>query len=314
MALISIVIPVYNEQGNLHELLGRIFKMFEHYIVHEVEVLAVNDGSSDSSLSMLLALSNVHKELKVIDLSKNFGQQAALKAGYDYARGDAVISLDADLQNPPEMIPQMIEAWEKGYEVVVCKRKRGIQNSGFFKQVTSSFFYKVLDIMSDTDIDHNAPDFRLLDRMLVDTLSKMPEKDIFLRGVISWMGFKKIAIEYNHPKRLNGKSGYSTLKMFRLALSGLTSFSTKPLYLALYLGVTISFFSFIYMFYAVFKHYLGYTISGWSSLIIAISFLGGLQLFVLGIIGLYLGKLFMQSKQRPEYIIRKTSLSETSRT
>ena len=307
MALISIIIPAYNEQANIKELVERLYKVIININYH-FEIIIINDGSSDDSLSVLSDLSETYKQLHFIDFSRNFGQQNALRAGYDYAKGDAVICMDADLQNPPELIIQMIQNWENGFDVVLCKRKGGKQHGSFFKEHTSKFFYKILNFMSETHIDQDVPDFRLIDRKLVNIIKELPEKDLFLRGIISWMGFKKTVVEYEHKKRLNGDSGYSSLKMFRLALSGLTGFSVKPLHFAIYLGIIMSGLSLIYILYAIIRYYTGNTISGWLSIIITITFLGGLQLFVLGIIGLYIGKFFIQTKNRPEYIVNKTTL------
>lgn len=308
MALISIIIPAYNERENIKILVERLHGLMIN-LNYSFEIIVINDGSSDGSLEVLNELSEIYKQLHFIDFSRNFGQQIALRAGYDYANGDAVICMDADLQNPPELIIEMIQHWETGFEVVLCKRKGGKQQASLYKEHSSRFFYKILNLMSETSIEQNAPDFRLIDRKLVNIIKELPEKDLFLRGIISWMGFNTTILQYEHNKRLNGNSSYSSFKMFRLALSGLTGFSVKPLHFAIYMGVAISGLSLIYLLYAIVRHYTGNTISGWSSIIITITFLGGLQLFVLGVIGVYIGKSFIQSKNRPQYLINKTTFN-----
>ncbi|GAA4327651.1 glycosyltransferase family 2 protein [Mucilaginibacter gynuensis] len=306
MATISIIIPAFNEASNIGALLISLFKVLQP-IRHEFEVIIINDGSTDNTAAIVAELALSYGNLYLIDFSRNFGQQKALRAGYDHAKGDAVICIDADLQNPPELIADMIEKWENGYEVVLCKRRKGKQQAGYFKEITSRLFYKTLNLMAEGNIDADTPDFRLIDRKLVEIIKYLPEKDVFLRGLISWMGFNKIVLEYDHGKRLNGKTGYSPIKMLRLALTGITGFSAKPLHFAIYMGLGISILSLFYIPYILVRYFSGETISGWSSLIITITFMGGLQLFILGILGLYLGKLFMHAKNRPDYIIRENT-------
>jgi glycosyltransferase involved in cell wall biosynthesis len=308
MATISVIIPAYNEEKNLPFLVKRLLDVFLK-LSHVCEVIIINDGSTDNTESVLKDLCDLHQDLYYINLSRNFGQQNALRAGYNYATGDAVICMDADLQNPPEMIVELIDKWEKGFDVVLCKRRDAKQHGGFIKEITSKFFYKIINLIVEIPLESNSPDFRLIDRKLVDIIKDLPEKDIFLRGIISWMGFKKTVVEYNHSLRIHGSTSYSYSKMFNLAISGLTSFSVKPLYIAIYIGIFISCMSLLYIPYVFVKYYFGYTVSGWSSLIVTVSFIGGLQLLILGIIGLYIGKLFIQSKQRPEYIVRETNLN-----
>ncbi len=307
MKLITIIIPIFNEQDNIEKLALRIFESTSAS-TYQFEIIFINDGSTDQSIETITRLSDLDSRIKFIDFSRNFGQQSALRAGYDHARGDAVICMDADMQNPPELIPGMLERWEQGYDVVLCTRRGGQQSGGFFKTVTSRLFYRMMNYLSDLPMERNAPDFRLIDKKLVHIIQALPEREMFLRGIISWMGFKKTTIQYDHCARQAGSTSYNAFKMLRLAMSGITCFSVKPLHAAIYLGIGISLFSFFYIIYALIQHYLGNTISGWSSLIIAVSFLGGLQLFVLGIIGIYLGKLFLHAKSRPEYIVRDKSL------
>jgi len=303
---ISIIIPAYNEEPNLSVVTERLYSLFKNSL-YKLEVIFINDGSSDGSLDLLKELSRKYSGLYFIDFSRNFGQQNALRAGYDFATGDAVICMDADLQNPPEVVKDLVKKWEEGYEVVVCKRRDAVQNAGIFKENTSRWFYRIMSFLTNISIEPNSPDFRLVDRKLVNVIKDLTEKDIFFRGLISWMGFRKAVIEYDHSVRLHGDTKYSVKKMLKLASSGLTSFSVKPLHMAMYLGLFIWGLSLLYIPYALISYYQGNAISGWASLIVTVSFFGGLQLLILGVIGLYLGKLFMQSKQRPEYIVRETN-------
>ncbi|HXI01412.1 MAG TPA: glycosyltransferase family 2 protein [Sphingobacteriaceae bacterium] len=305
--LISIIIPAYNEEKNIPLLAEQLNSIFSE-IPYELELILINDGSTDNTLAVIHSLALQYPTLYFIDFSRNFGQQNALRAGYDYAHGDAVICMDADLQNPPEIVLDLIKKWEEGFEVVICKRKDGKQNAGILKEATSRWFYNLLSFLTDIKVEPNSPDFRLIDRKLVDIIKTLSEKDIFFRGMISWMGFKRTVVEYEHSARAYGDTKYSVIKMINLASSGLTSFSVKPLHLAMYLGLIISCLSLVYIPYALLSYYRGDAISGWASLIVTVAFFGGLQLMILGVIGLYLGKLFIQSKQRPEYIIRETNI------
>ncbi|ETZ23812.1 glycosyltransferase family 2 protein [Pedobacter sp. V48] len=307
MSLITVIIPAYNEEKNILLIATRLIEVLETRS-YELELIFINDGSKDNSEEVLKMLSNRFANVYFINFSRNFGQQNALRAGYDYSTGDAVICMDADLQNPPELVLELIKKWEEGFDVVLCRRRKAKQHGGFLKEITSKFFYRLLTIISDTPIEHDSPDFRLIDRKLVNIIKNLPENDIFLRGLISWMGFQKTVVEYNHGLRINGNTSYSLPKMIKLATSGITSFSVKPLHIAIYLGLFISCLSLSYIPYVFVKFFYGHTISGWASLIVTVSFLGGLQLLILGIIGLYLGKLFIQNKQRPEYIVKSTNM------
>jgi len=311
MSLITVIIPAYNEEENILILATKLIDVLES-TPYKLELIFVNDGSADNSEEVLKELSTQFINFYFINFSRNFGQQNALRAGYDYSRGDAVICMDADLQNPPELVLELIKKWEEGFQVVLCRRRGAKQHGGFIKEITSRLFYKLLTLISDTPIERDAPDFRLIDRKLVNIIKDLPEKDIFLRGIISWMGFKKTIVEYNHGLRINGNTNYSLPKMLKLATSGITSFSVKPLHMAIYLGLFISSLSLFYIPYVFVRFFYGHTISGWASLIVTVSFLGGLQLLIMGIIGLYLGKLFIQNKQRPEYIVKSTNIDNKS--
>jgi dolichol-phosphate mannosyltransferase len=302
----SIVIPVMNEEGNVELISKRIIDVFRNN--DSYEILFIDDGSTDNTLSILKQLHKSNPKIKYVSFSRNFGHQSALRAALDNAKGDCVVSLDGDLQHPPELIPDMIEKWKTGgYDIVYTIRKEDKKLS-FFKRTSSRLFYYVLNKFSDVKIEPGSADFRLLDRKVVDSIRQFQESPLFFRGIIPWVGFRQFAIEYTPQERFSGSSKYSLRKMFSFALNGILSFSVKPLLLSIYLGVTVSFLAFCCGVYAIIqKLFLGYSLPGWVSVIIVISFIGGIQLTGLGIIGVYLGKLFIDSKKRPPYIIREKS-------
>lgn len=304
--LISIVIPVCNEEANIPILAEAIDHIFSKLPAYSYQLLYVNDGSTDNSLFVLKALSNKLKNFYYINLSRNFGHQNALKAGLDMAQGDAVIMMDADMQHPPALIPELLAEWEKGNDVVYTIRKDH-KELPLMKRKTSNLFYNIINNLSDIELESGTADFRIMDKKVIDAFRNFHEADIFMRGLVKWMGFTQKGIEYEPALRIHGKSKYTLKKMIRFALQGITSFSTKPLYTATYLGFLFSCLSLLYIPYVLYSYYFGHVISGWSSIIATISFFGGLQLMILGIIGMYLGKLFVQSKQRPHYIIKETN-------
>lgn len=304
--LISIIIPVYNEQDNIPIVTNALRCLFEP-LGYRYNIIFIDDGSSDNSLATLKQQAALYEEVRFISFSRNFGHQAALKAGLDLADGDAVISMDGDMQHPPELIPLLLEKWSEGYDVVYTVRKED-EKLPFAKRKTSNLFYKLLNGLSDIEIEKGTADFRLLNRNVVNVLRNLQEYDLFFRGLVKWSGFRQLAIEYMPAQRATGVSKYSFKKMMRLALQGFTSFSTKPLYAATYIGFIFSLLSLLYIPYALYSYFFGSAISGWTSVIVTISFFGGLQLMILGIIGIYLGKLFMQSKQRPVYIVKESNL------
>lgn len=270
-------------------------------------IMLVDDGSTDRSLEIISTYASEDERIKYISFSRNFGHQNALKAGLDHIDGDCVISLDADLQHPPSLIPAMLQKWEEGHDIVYTVRKDSSDLSRF-KRKSSSFFYRMLNWLTEIEVEKGTPDFRLISRPVVNVLKSFNEYDLFYRGLVKWVGFKQCALEYEQSDRLYGKSKYTFKKMFRFALQGITSFSIHPLYAAAYIGFAISLLSLLYIPYAIFSYYFGHAISGWASVIVTIAFFGGLQLTILGIIGIYLGKLFMQSKGRPLYIVKETNL------
>lgn len=305
MKKISIVIPAHNEEGNValvHEKIKEVFSGLHDY---DFEIIFVNDGSRDSTQQKLEELSAQYDEVKFIEFSRNFGHQPAVKAGLDHAHGNAVISMDGDLQHPPELIPHMIKKWEEGYDVVYTIRTYPKQIS-YFKRKTSDFFYKMLSSLSDVDLTKGGgSDFRLLDANAVEVMRGFTEDDLFLRGLTSWMGFKQTGIEFTANERIAGESSYNLKKMVTFAFTGITAFSVKPLYIAAYLGFLFSALSVVgYVGYVIYSFVVETEISGWASLIMTIVFFGGLQLIIMGIMGIYLGKIFKQVKERPNYIIK----------
>ncbi|WP_294324614.1 glycosyltransferase family 2 protein [uncultured Chryseobacterium sp.] len=305
MKKISIVIPAHNEEGNVALVHQKIKEVFDGLSNYDFEIIFVNDGSRDNTQQRLEELSAKYKEVKFIEFSRNFGHQPAVKAGMDLAYGNAVISMDGDLQHPPEMIPEMIRKWEEGYDIVLTIRKYPKQIS-YFKRKTSDFFYKILSSLSDVNLTKGGgSDFRLMDANAVEVMRNLNEDDLFLRGLTSWMGFKQTGIEFTANERLSGESSYNLKKMITFAFTGITAFSVKPLYIAAYLGFLFSGFSVLgYGIYVMYSFIAKTEISGWASLIMTIVFFGGLQLIILGIIGIYLGKIFKQVKNRPNYIIK----------
>lgn len=274
---------------------------------YHCSIIFVDDGSEDGTLGELKRLSITYSNVFFVSFARNFGHQNALKAGLDVADGDAVIMMDCDMQHPPDLIPEMVRQWEEGYDVVYTIRKDH-KEMPLMKRKTSNMFYNLINNLSDIELEPGTADFRLLAKKVVEVFRAFKETDLFMRGLVKWMGFQQIGIEYDPAQRAHGKSKYTLKKMVRFALQGITSFSTRPLYIATYLGFIFSILSLLYVPYIIYSYYFGHTISGWASMIATMAFFGGLQLMILGIIGMYLGKLFMQSKQRPHYIIKESNL------
>jgi len=307
MKKISIVIPSFNEAGNIAELVNRLTAVLNK-VPYTYEVLFVDDGSSDNTLETLKGLNSQNNNLYYLELSRNFGHQNALKAGYDYADGDCIISMDGDLQHPPELILQFLEKWEEGYDVVYTTREYH-DEATYFKTKSSEIFYNMINSLSDTKIEKGTADFRLIDRKVANVLTQLNETGLFMRGLIKWLGFRQFAINYKAEPRFSGKSKYTLKKMIRFAVEGVTAFSVRPLNIAIGIGAFFSVISLlIYPLYILWTFKFGHEVQGWASVLASVVFFGGMQLMVLGIIGLYLGKLFMQSKQRPNYIVRSTNL------
>jgi dolichol-phosphate mannosyltransferase len=305
---IAIVIPSYNEATNIDVLIQALNETIIN-INYNFKFIFVDDGSSDETVAILKEKSKEHKHTYYLELSRNFGHQNALKAGIDLVKNDvdAIISMDGDMQHPPKIIPKLIEKWEEGFEVVYTIREED-KKLGFVKNKTSNLFYGLMNKLSDIKFEPGTADFRLIDKKVAQVFSDFTENELFIRGIINWVGFKQYAIHYEPNERYSGKSKYTLGKMMRFAVQGITSFSTKPLSMAIILGISLSVMAFIfYISYVLYSIYYGHVISGWASVITTVVFFGGLNLVVLGIIGVYIGKLFMQSKGRPNYLISSTN-------
>lgn len=297
---ISIVIPIYNEESVIEHLYNRLNNVLQPF---DYEVIFVDDSSKDLTLSKLKEINKKDNRYKIISLSRNFGHQIAISAGLKFCKGDAIIIMDGDLQDPPEIIHKFIEKWKKGYIIVYATRIK--RKEILFLRILYKLFYKILKSVSKIDIPLDAGDFCLLDKKIVTLMNNMPEKNRFLRGLRSWIGFKQIGIEYEREKRFTGKTKYTLKKLLKLALDGIFSFSEIPLKITTIMGFMVSIGSIFYAVYIIF-HKIFYTdiqISGWSSLIVSITFLSGIQLIVMGILGEYISRIFDEVKRRPLFII-----------
>lgn len=303
--MISIVIPAFNEASNVPVIAQRLAEVLAPY--PDYEIIFVDDGSKDQTLAVLKRLSSENQCIKYLSFSRNFGHQMALRAGLEHASGEAVISMDADLQHPPELVPDLIQKWQEGYEIVYTVREPD-KNLSLTKRVTSRWFYKMIRYATDIDLEDGAADFRLLDRKVIDYLRKFQENDLFLRGIISWIGFNQYKIDYRPAERFSGQTKYSLKKMLVLASAGITSFTTKPLYLSVLLGFLMFLFSVGFGLVSLYDYLTGNVVAGWTSTVIIIVLIGGIQLIMMGIIGIYLGKMFNEVKRRPSYIVRETNL------
>jgi polyisoprenyl-phosphate glycosyltransferase len=299
---ISIIVPMYNEEAVVEKMMARLDAVMQS-VDEEYEILCVNDGSRDNTLVKLLELKSRYPRICIIDLSRNFGKENALTAGLEIASGDAVIPIDADLQDPPELIPEMIAKWRSGFDVVYGVRVDR-RSDGAVKQWTASLFYRFYNRISDVPIPPDTGDFRLVDRKVVDALRKFPEHNRFMKGLFAWVGFKQTGIEYSRPLRAAGETKWNYWRLWNFALDGLTAFSTLPLRVWSYIGAFVSFMSFVYLTFLVFKTLImGVAVPGYASLMVVVLFLGGVQLITLGVIGEYLGRLYSESKGRPNYLV-----------
>lgn len=302
--LLSILIPVYNEKGNIEPLIDRLTPIITDY---RYEIIFIDDGSKDGTREIIKEFTKKDKNIKLISFNRNFGHQVALTCGYRFAKGDCSISLDADLQDPPEIIKDMISKWKEGAKIVYAKRiKRDGDN--FFKRATAQLFYKIINFLSDTPIPQDVGDFRLLDRAVVEFLNELPEQSRFLRGLVAWGGYPVEYILFERAKRHNGKTHYPISKMINFALDGITSFSSKPLRLATIFGFISASLGFLGVLYAILGRIFlpAYWVTGWTTLFVGIMFLGGVQLITIGIIGEYIGKIYKEVQHRPQYLIKET--------
>lgn len=298
----SVVIPIYNEAEVLPTLYQRLTKVMEE-LGEPYEIIFINDGSTDESPKLLLDLQAQDTRVKVVSFSRNFGHQIAITAGLDYSSGDPVIVMDGDLQDPPEVILQLLAQWQAGNEIVFAVRASR-EGEGFFKRITASLFYRILRRLTTTEIPVDAGDFRLMSRVAVEALKPIRERNRFVRGLVGWIGFRHTSIKYVRDRRYAGETKYPLTKMIRFALNGIFSFSLLPLQLATYLGFGVSLLSSTYLLYAVWlKLFTTRVVQGWASVIVAVLFMGGVQLVSLGIIGEYIGRIYEEVKQRPLYLV-----------
>lgn len=302
-ALVSFVVPCFNEEEVIGETHRRLAAVADAARDYRFEFLFVNDGSRDRTLELLRELTAIDARVRVLAFSRNFGHQLALTAGIDEARGDAVVLLDADLQDPPEVVPQMLAAWQQGWQVVYGVRATR-EGERRFKLVTAHLFYRLLNFLSDTPIPLDAGDFRLLDRVVVDALKTMPERDRFMRGMVSWVGFRQLALPYQRAARFAGETKYPLRKMLRFAGDGIISFSVRPLRLAMNVGLLCALLACVGIVWAFAMRLATHNwVPGWTATIMVILFLGGVQLVCIGILGEYLGRIYMQVKGRPLYVV-----------
>ena len=306
MKKVSLILPAHNEEGNIRPIYEEISKCMGQ-TNYDFSIIFIDDGSTDQTLSSIQSLAEIDKRVKYIELSRNFGHQFAIKAGLDHADAEIVIMMDCDLQHPPELIPMMLMEHERGYEIVRTHRKEADHES-YLKKKTSSLFYSFISKFSEVRLEKGSADFRLVSGKALEQLRNFNEMDLFFRGLIKWMGFKQVSIEFEPNERQRGETKYTFAKMFHFGLKGFTSFSTKPLYFSAYFGILVSIISLSFLPYVLTALFTGHTVAGWASIMLTISFFGGLNLLVLGIIGIYLAKLFVQSKSRPHYIIRNANL------
>lgn len=300
---LSVVIPVLNEASNIHRLRDELQKQLDALSL-DFELIFVDDGSTDESADRIRELHQADPRVKLLSFSRNFGHQVALTAGMDHASGEATIVMDADLQHPPAVIPELVTRWKEGYEVVYTVRRSTLE-AGFFKRTTAAVFYRLFRGLSGLDLPSNAADFRLLDRKVVEAFRGIRERTRFLRGLTAWAGYRTIAVPYDAPARQAGESKYSAGQMARLATDALVSFSTIPLHVAIYLGFSLAALGFLYALYALYQRLVtGDVLPGWASLAVLVSVVGGIQLMLMGVIGIYLGKIYEEVKRRPLYLVR----------
>ena len=307
MKKISLVIPMYYEEQVAEECYKRVTKVLKELKDYDYEIIFVNDGSKDKTLPILEEIAKKDKNVKVVSFSRNFGHQAAVTAGLKYVTGDAIVIMDADLQDPPELIPDMLKYWEDGYEVIYGKRKTR-EGESAFKLLTAKAFYNTLNKLSDVEIPKDTGDFRLVDKKVVDVINSLPEHNKFLRGLFSWVGFKQYAYEYERKERFAGKTKYPLKKMLKLAQDGILSFSTKPLKIVGGFGILSVIISIAILIYSILSFAFKWNnlTPGWTSLMCTITFLGGVILISLWMIGEYIARIYDETKQRPQYIVDKT--------
>jgi len=303
--LVSIVVPVFNEEESVAVYVETTKQLLEAEWL-DYEFIFVNDGSRDGTAARLIELAKQGGRVRIINLSRNFGKELALTAGIDHARGDVLVPMDVDLQDPPEVIPEFLEKWREGYDVVYgirsCRRRDSIA-----KRTTAALFYRIFNRLSELQVPDNAGDFRLIDRCVADVIRQMPERNRFMKGLFAWVGFKSIGVPYERPQRKAGVSKWGNWRLWNFALDGLFSFSTLPLRVWTYIGAIVAFLSFSYgSFIVILALTRGIDLPGYASLLTVVLFLGGLQLLSIGVLGEYLGRLFIEAKNRPLYVVEST--------
>jgi len=305
--LLSVVVPVRNEEAAIAPFIERVSAILDQIAMSQGwEILFVDDGSADATLAAIVAANMRERRIRALSLSRNFGKEAALSAGLDHARGRAVIPMDVDMQDPPEVLPAMVAKWLDGYEMVFGVRRSRSQDS-FAKRLTAGLYYRAHNAVSSDKIPENAGDFRLLDRKVVEVIRKLPERNRFMKGLFAWAGFRQAAIEYDRVERETGKSKFSYWKLWTLALDGITSASTVPLRIWSYVGAIIALFALCYAgFIAAETIVFGNPVPGYASIMVSVLFLGGIQLISLGVLGEYVGRILTETKQRPLYVVRET--------
>ena len=300
---ISLACPFYNEAGLVSLFFSRVIQVLETLGL-PFEIVCVNDGSKDGTLDELFRAQAADHRIVIVDLSRNFGKEAALTAAIDHARGEAVIPIDADLQDPPELIPALVTKWREGYDVVVARRANRAGDP-LMKRLTAAWFYRFHNAISEIDVPVNVGDFRLMDRRVVETLKRLPERRRFMKGLFAWVGFRTAVVEYSRDARAAGSTKFSGWRLWNLALEGITSFSSVPLRLWTYIGSAVAMASFLYASFIVVRTLiLGVDVPGYASLLSVVLFLGGIQLIGIGVLGEYIGRIYSEAKQRPVYVVR----------
>jgi polyisoprenyl-phosphate glycosyltransferase len=301
---LSLVVPVFNEQEAIKSFIDKVHQVFSNQEPITLELIFINDGSQDATLERLLEYQRLDPGIKIIDLSRNFGKESALTAGLEAATGDVIVPIDVDLQDPPELILEMLEQWRSGYEVVLARRVNRDSDT-WAKRSSAEWFYGIYNKIADTKLPANVGDFRLMDKRVVAALKELPESRRFMKGLFAWVGFRTSYIDYVRLGRVAGTSKFNGWSLWNFALEGITSFSTDPLRIWTYLGAIVSLTSFLFAIFIMFRVLLhGVDIPGYASLMVAVTFLGGLQLIGIGVLGEYLGRTYLESKRRPVYLVR----------
>lgn len=303
---LSVIVPLFNEQDNIGALFQRIQKSLANLQLNH-EIIFINDGSKDNTLALVIQLSQEFPEVHYIDFSRNFGHQLAISAGIEHARGEYLVIMDGDGQDPPEFIPELYHKANEGFEVVYAKRRKR-DGENFMKKLTAKAFYRILAKITNIEIPVDTGDFRIIHRKIRNILVQMPEQHKYIRGQIAWIGFNQTYLEYDRQERMSGETKFTYRKMMRFALDGISSFSTWPLKVATLSGFAVSFLAFALIIYSLYQKFFGYTEKGWTSMHISILFLGGIQLIGIGILGEYLGRVSENVKNRPHYIVRDSNI------